>query len=109
MSMIYERAILWPLALIFHVHSCSSLSHSTRQFCLGMYLFTELRQCFSNGEFDLACGVPSSGTWTQSDANTKHRARGKRVILLECNGMKVKFISVVVILSNLCNRKHYAA
>lgn len=79
LSVIYERAVLWPPAFIFSVRSCSSLSHPTRQFCLGWHSFTELRQCFSNGEFDLGGGVSSSGTWTQSAANTKRHARGNRL------------------------------
>ncbi len=57
LSVIYERAVLWPPAFIFSERSCSSLSHSAWQFCLGWHSFTELRQCFSNGEFDLGSGV----------------------------------------------------
>lgn len=44
--MIYEQTILWPQAFIFSAHSCSSLSHSTQQSCLGRHSFTELRQIF---------------------------------------------------------------
>lgn len=86
LSVIYERAVLWPPAFIFSVRSCSSLSHSARQFCLGWHSFTELRQCFSNGEFDLGSGVSSSGTWTQSAANTKRHARGNsHFVIMQSN------------------------
>lgn len=47
--MIYERVMLEPLAFIFSVCSCSSLSHPTQQFCLGWQLFIELRQLFPIG------------------------------------------------------------
>lgn len=47
--MIYERVKLGPLAFIFSVCSCSSLSHPTQQFCLGWQLFIELRQLFPIG------------------------------------------------------------
>lgn len=46
LSMMYEQAIRRSLAFIFSVHSCSSLSHSSRQSCLGRDSFTELTQCF---------------------------------------------------------------
>lgn len=36
-------------AFIFSMHSCSSLSRSSRQVCLGWHLFTERRQCFPMG------------------------------------------------------------
>lgn len=47
--MIYEWVVLGPLAFIFSVCSCSSLSHPTQQFCLGWQLFIELRELFSIG------------------------------------------------------------
>lgn len=65
LSMIYEQAVRRRLAFVFSVHSCSSLSHSSRQSCLGRDSFTELTQCFCTGESRWGGGVSSSGTWSQ--------------------------------------------
>lgn len=76
--MIYEQAVRRPLAFIFSVHSCSSLSHSSRQSCLGRDSFTELTQRFCTGESRWGGGVSSSGTQSQSAANTAHLSTGNK-------------------------------
>lgn len=79
LSMIYEQAVRRPPAFIFSAHSCSSLSHSSRQSCLGRDSFTELTHFFfCTGESQWGGDVPSSGTWSQSAANTAHLSIGNK-------------------------------
>lgn len=84
--MIYEQTILWPQAFMFSVHSCSSLSHSTRRSCLGRHSFTELRQIFL--QLGVWFGQRFVFKWNL-DTNTKHYARGNTPVLLQ-RGKKKK-------------------